>query len=257
MKSFANLTSKSAPRLGQGGQIAAASKSFLRAETGAVTLDYVVLTAGIVGLGIAVASAVSPGVDVGAEQIRATLFAAAPFDVRAAFDPATGTFTMNGVSGTYVHGGGDRYAINELGIEPKEGSDNNGTHGFDFDEPVSSANFVFTSIHGANRLGQFRATLEDGSQVDIPFDTFTNGGNYYDIDAGEGNFRPLEAEYDINGQTYYSAGRDQAAFVVHLNEETVAGMSAQNQIVGFSYDQQSTMSTTTGYAYNVHLEGKS
>jgi hypothetical protein len=38
-------------------------RSFLKAETGAVTVDWVVLTAALVGLGLAVTSVVSGGVE--------------------------------------------------------------------------------------------------------------------------------------------------------------------------------------------------
>jgi len=46
-----------------------ATLQFLTDETGAVTIDMVVLTAGIVGLGLAVTAAVSPGVTTGSNNI--------------------------------------------------------------------------------------------------------------------------------------------------------------------------------------------
>lgn len=44
-------------------------KNFAKDESGAVTVDFVVLTAGIVGLGILIVSAVTPEVTATAEQI--------------------------------------------------------------------------------------------------------------------------------------------------------------------------------------------
>lgn len=44
-------------------------KNFAKDESGAVTVDFVVLTAGIVGLGILIVSAVAPEVEATAEQI--------------------------------------------------------------------------------------------------------------------------------------------------------------------------------------------
>ncbi|MBL8562414.1 MAG: pilus assembly protein [Gemmobacter sp.] len=44
-------------------------KNFAKDESGAVTVDFVVLTAGIVGLGILIVSAVTPQVELTAAQI--------------------------------------------------------------------------------------------------------------------------------------------------------------------------------------------
>jgi len=48
-------------------------RKFLVSETGATTIDFVVMTAGIVGLGMAVAASVTGGVNNGALSIRAAL----------------------------------------------------------------------------------------------------------------------------------------------------------------------------------------
>ena len=48
-------------------------KNFAKDESGAVTVDFVVLTAGIVGLGILIVSAVTPEVQATADQIVADM----------------------------------------------------------------------------------------------------------------------------------------------------------------------------------------
>ena len=48
-------------------------KNFAKDESGAVTVDFVVLTAGIVGLGILIVSAVTPEVEATADQIAADM----------------------------------------------------------------------------------------------------------------------------------------------------------------------------------------
>lgn len=48
-------------------------KKFSKDESGAVTVDFVVLTAGIVGLGILIVQAVTPEVRATAEQIAADM----------------------------------------------------------------------------------------------------------------------------------------------------------------------------------------
>ena len=53
-------------------------KTFLADEDGAVTVDWVVLTAAIVGLGIAVLSSVSTGAELMADNIEAELGTAVP-----------------------------------------------------------------------------------------------------------------------------------------------------------------------------------
>ncbi|SEN05554.1 hypothetical protein SAMN04488103_1034 [Gemmobacter aquatilis] len=52
-------------------------KSFKNDESGAVTVDWVVLTAAIVGLGIVVINTISPAIDSTASQIAADLDSAA------------------------------------------------------------------------------------------------------------------------------------------------------------------------------------
>ena len=52
--------------------------AFIRDEDGAVTVDWVVLTAAIVGLGIAVLTSVSSGAETMAENIETELNTAVP-----------------------------------------------------------------------------------------------------------------------------------------------------------------------------------
>lgn len=52
-------------------------KSFKNDESGAVTVDWVVLTAAIVGLGIVVINTISPSIDSTAAQIASDLDSAA------------------------------------------------------------------------------------------------------------------------------------------------------------------------------------
>ena len=54
------------------------AKNFCRDEDGAVTVDWVVLTAAIVGLGIAVLTSVSNGAEQMAENIETELNTAVP-----------------------------------------------------------------------------------------------------------------------------------------------------------------------------------
>ena len=53
-------------------------KNFAADESGAVTVDWVVLTAAIVGLGIAVLTSVSTGAELMADNIEAELGTAVP-----------------------------------------------------------------------------------------------------------------------------------------------------------------------------------
>ncbi len=53
-------------------------KSFRNDESGAVTVDWVVLTAAIVGLGLVVMNTVSTGLSTAAENISANIEDAAP-----------------------------------------------------------------------------------------------------------------------------------------------------------------------------------
>ena len=62
-------------------------KNFAADESGAVTVDWVVLTAAIVGLGIAVVASVRGGVEDMGERISNSLSGAT-------FDPTTGDLTI-------------------------------------------------------------------------------------------------------------------------------------------------------------------
>lgn len=64
-------------------------KSFLAAEDGAVTVDWVVLTAALVGLGLAVISVVSGGVENLSNDIGQALADTDPLD-----DPFTSNVTI-------------------------------------------------------------------------------------------------------------------------------------------------------------------
>jgi len=215
---------------------------FLHDEKGAITVDWVVLTAGLVGLGLAVSAAVSPGVDRGAEQIRAVLAMAGSTADAATLTAENGTFTFNigDVAGTFVHDGTGSIVANGDALWMDEGFANNGTHGIAFDEPVLATNVTFTSVNRQNRVGVFRATLEDGSEVDIPFETLSNGTDHRNNGHGAGANSPLDVEHQVGGDTLYSSSGGQAGFTVHLNHETVQGMSSSNRITGFSYRQEST-----------------
>lgn len=65
-----------------------AFNKFLASETGAVTVDWVVLTAALVGLGLAVMAVVSGGVENLSTDIATDLAAAEPLD-------STGVFSNN------------------------------------------------------------------------------------------------------------------------------------------------------------------
>ena len=54
-------------------RVFAALKSFARSESGAVTVDWVVLTAALVGLGLAVTNTVSDGLESLSNEIRTQL----------------------------------------------------------------------------------------------------------------------------------------------------------------------------------------
>ncbi|MBF9029192.1 hypothetical protein HKCCE3408_02180 [Rhodobacterales bacterium HKCCE3408] len=64
-------------------------KNFARSEAGAVTVDWVVLTAAIVGLGLAVMAVISGGVEDLTGEIQAELAAQNPTD-----DPFAGAATV-------------------------------------------------------------------------------------------------------------------------------------------------------------------
>ena len=61
-------------------------KTFAKSESGAVTVDWVVLTAALVGLGLAVMAVVSTGVEDLSNSVATDL---------AAIDPATNPFATN------------------------------------------------------------------------------------------------------------------------------------------------------------------
>jgi Flp pilus assembly pilin Flp len=61
-------------------------KTFAKSESGAVTVDWVVLTAALVGLGLAVMAVVSTGVEDLSNSVAADL---------TAIDPATNPFATN------------------------------------------------------------------------------------------------------------------------------------------------------------------
>ncbi|NKX44193.1 hypothetical protein [Roseicyclus persicicus] len=71
-------------------------KTFATSESGAVTVDWVVLTAALVGLGLAVMAVVSGGVQDLSGEVQAAL---------GATDPGDGTFFVNPIIG-----GGDTLA---------------------------------------------------------------------------------------------------------------------------------------------------
>jgi len=93
-------------------------KQFISCESGAVTLDWVVLTAGLVGLGIAVASAVTPGTTNAVESIEMAL-------IRASLEDADRT-TVNGGFDSWVSGwtGNDVEIGRESTYHPGASSDN-------------------------------------------------------------------------------------------------------------------------------------
>lgn len=68
-------------------------KSFFANESGAVTVDWVVLTAALVGLGIAVMSVVSGGVENLSTDIGQSLANTNPLE-----DPFTGNSTFTGTN---------------------------------------------------------------------------------------------------------------------------------------------------------------
>ncbi|MWP37589.1 pilus assembly protein [Rhodobacter sphaeroides] len=74
-------------------------KTFRNDEDGAVTVDWVVLTAAIVGLGIAVVTTVSGGLRTAATTLTTDL-AATMGDAATATDADTGTGTGDGDSGS-------------------------------------------------------------------------------------------------------------------------------------------------------------
>ncbi|MEQ8368584.1 MAG: hypothetical protein RIB61_17945 [Roseicyclus sp.] len=55
-------------------------KNFVQSESGAVTVDWVVLTAALVGLGLAVMAVVSGGIEDLSGEIQASLVTADPAD---------------------------------------------------------------------------------------------------------------------------------------------------------------------------------
>ena len=61
-------------------------KTFAKSESGAVTVDWVVLTAALVGLGLAVMAVVSTGVEDASNSVATDL---------AAIDPSTNPFATN------------------------------------------------------------------------------------------------------------------------------------------------------------------
>ncbi len=71
-------------------------KSFAKSESGAVTVDWVVLTAALVGLGVAVMAVVSNGIEDLSTDISTTLTTTAP----AANPFATNTFNATTGTGT-------------------------------------------------------------------------------------------------------------------------------------------------------------
>ena len=74
-------------------------QNFAKSESGAVTVDWVVLTAALVGLGLAVMAVVSGGVENLSQDIGASLAAADPEE-----DPFSENYTFTGANDTTAPG---------------------------------------------------------------------------------------------------------------------------------------------------------
>lgn len=139
---------------------------FINAETGAVTVDWVVLTGGIVGLGLAVMATVSAGVEYQAEEIA----------------------DLSGQSITGLH----RWGENRLA---------NGS--FEDIEGMISAGWGFYSageMNGWSLLDDPRAEVIWSGYGGV---TATDGGYMLDLDASPGNMSLGQVLNDaVDGQTY-------------------------------------------------------
>lgn len=146
--------------------IARAMQDFLRAESGAVTVDWVVLTGGLVGLGLAATAVVSAGVQHQSEEIA----------------------DLGGQSITGLH----RWGQNRLA---------NGS--FEDIEGMIAAGWGFYSagaLNGWSLLDDPRAEVVWSGYHGV---NATDGGYMLDLDASPGNMSLGQVMNDaVDGQTY-------------------------------------------------------
>ena len=168
------------------------SNTFLRTETGAVTVDWVVLTASLVGLGLATMTMVSRGTQDASEDIDAQLGGLTirtSFSVlqavATAYDFASGIggFTNVGGPGTLTH---------------KSGAGSDGQAGYlEYFDTGSGVSFMslpsdhsgdMTSLYGGS-IGFDIKTLADPNNTGN-----INGGGMVRIYASDGSFIRMDAD---------------------------------------------------------------
>jgi len=148
---------------------------FIEDESGAVTVDWVVMTAAVVGIGIATASAVSSGMDATSGNVQTQLTSQ---EISTSFgSDAAVTYWSGNTAQDYLDYGqeqapgnnGAAYAHAQT-MAAAEAPD-----GFNFDNPlvdVASGNVMYTS--------------DDGGSYSV-------GGIVYDADSFDGNAQPFTA----------------------------------------------------------------
>ncbi len=144
---------------------------FLRSESGAVTVDWVVLTGALVGLGLAVAAVVSGGLDDLSGDIRAELDGTS---IQTAFSTIAGLFDSDFSDGSGEWDGGTAATLPGFGdvlqLDPGE------TAELTLDVPpgASSATVSFDMIAGDDLSGEPATVFINGEEVSIYRDNHGN-----------------------------------------------------------------------------------
>lgn len=153
--------------------------TFLNDEAGAVTVDWVVLTAALVGLGLAVMGVVSGGIEDLSTDVSAAL------EDESKFSEQFGGITLASASNTTVFSG--RTASDYVAYGQSLAPGNNGAvyyhaqqaaisdapDGYNFDNPLSdpdSGNVIYTSNDGQN--------YSIGGNV-VSVDSYAGSANYF------------------------------------------------------------------------------
>lgn len=146
------------------------SKDFLRSETGAVTVDWVVLTAGLVGLGLATMAVVSTGVQDTSGDIQGQLEAE---------DIISSSFTV-AVAASYDYINADRGAVaiawyeGELANDVQE-TQSHYTSNLEFLRAAIENGQQSSAQHELDYLIAAHATFGDGSNPDMDLAALAQG----------------------------------------------------------------------------------
>ncbi|MEM9319194.1 MAG: hypothetical protein AAGA70_09330 [Pseudomonadota bacterium] len=187
--------SQSFPSKPQDGAFSAQAASFLAEDTGAVTVDWVVLTSAVVGLGIATLGVVSAGVGSSSNAIADEL---AGTSIQAAFSRAMSLFSNGFENGRGGFAGGQVVNAPGFGNILQLGQNDVATLSVDVPDGASSATIQFDLIGADDFDGDSATVYVNGQPVSIYTD---DNGNVTATDiSGNGVTVAVDQQYtDYNG----------------------------------------------------------